>query len=220
MKILIIGSGKMLFFLCRAFNAKGYEVVIINRNHDECVELARQLKCTVVCGDGSDSRILEEAGAMSADVLLAITPKDQENLVICQLAALQYQVPRTIALANDPDNVEVFEKLGVAAFSTTRIIVAMIEQRVSLEQITNLLPVGEGKVNVTEISIDAKSPMIGKKLKEIDLPLNALVAVVLRDKQPIVPRGDHQFSIGDRLVLITLPENHGRIIKRFTGELI
>jgi trk system potassium uptake protein TrkA len=220
MKILIIGSGKMLYFLCRVFNSKGYEVVIINRNHDECVELARQLKGTVVCGDGSESRILKEAGAMSADVLLAITHKDQENLVICQLAALQYQVPRTIALANDPDNVEVFEKLGVSAFSTIQIIISMIEQRVALEEITNLLPVGEGKVNVTEISIDDKSPVIGKKLKEIDLPLNSLVAVVLRNNQPIVPRGDFQFYVEDRLVLITLPENHGRIIKSFTGELI
>lgn len=218
MKVLIVGGGKTLYFLCRNFTAKGYEVVIINRNPEECVQLARQLTATVVRGDGSDPRILKEAGAMGADAVLAITPNDQDNLVICQLASLQFGVPRAVALANDPDNAEVFDKLGVSAFSTTNIIGSLIEQRASLEQITNLLPVGEGRVNVTEIVLDGDSPVIGKFLKDIDLPENALVAVVIRDNHPIVPRGGNDLLAGDRVVLITLPENHGPVLKTFTGE--
>jgi trk system potassium uptake protein TrkA len=218
MKILIVGSGKTLYFLCRSFASKGYEVVVINRNREECVQLARQLSATVVCGDGSDARILKEAGAMGADAVLAITSNDQDNLVICQLASLQFGVPRAVALANDPENAEVFDKLGVSAFSTTHIVSSLIEQRASLEQITNLLPVGEGRVNVTEIILDADSPVAGKLLKDIDLPENALVAVVIRNNQPIVPRGANQLLGGDRLVLITLPENHGPVLKAFTGE--
>ena len=218
MKILIVGGGKPLYFLCRNFTAKGYEIVIINRDRGECVQLARQLSATVVCGDGSDAGILKEAGAMGADAVLAITPNDQDNLVICQLASLQFGVPRAVALANDPDNVEVFEKLGVSAFSTTRIVGSLIEQRASLEQITNLLPVGEGRVNVTEIVLDADSPVAGKLLKEISFPDNALIAVVIRDGQPIVPRGASRLLAGDRVVLITLPENHGPVVKAFTGE--
>jgi trk system potassium uptake protein TrkA len=218
MKLLIVGGGKTLYFLCRKFTAKGYEVVIINRNQEECVQLARQLSATVVCGDGSDAGILKDAGAMGADAVLAITPNDQDNLVICQLASLKFGVPRAVALANDPDNVEVFEKLGVSSFSTTHIVGSLIEQRASLEQIINLLPVGEGRVNVTEIVIDADSPVAGKLLKEIDLPENALIAVVIRDNQPIVPRGDNDLLAGDRVVLITLPENHGPVLKAFTGE--
>jgi len=218
MKVLIVGGGKTLYFLCRNFTAKGYEVVIINRNKEECVQLARQLSATVVLGDGSDAGILKEAGAMGADAMLAITPNDQDNLVICQLASLKFGVPRTVALANDPDNAEVFDKLGVFSFSTTDIVSSLIEQRASLEQITNLLPVGEGRVNVTEIILDADSPVAGKALKDIELPDNALVAVVIRHNQPIVPRGANQLLAGDRLVLITLPENHGPVLKAFTGE--
>jgi trk system potassium uptake protein TrkA len=218
MKVLIVGGGKTLYFLCRNFTAKGYEVVIINRNREECVRLARQLSATVVCGDGSDPELLKEAGAMGADAVLAITPNDQDNLVICQLASLHYGVPKTLALANDPDNAEVFEELGVSAFSTTRIVGSLIEQRATLEQITNLLPVGEGRVNVTEIILDANSPVAGKLLKDLDLPENALVAVVIRDGQPIVPRGGNQLLAGDQLVLITLPENHGPVLRAFTGE--
>ncbi|MBU4262820.1 MAG: TrkA family potassium uptake protein [Proteobacteria bacterium] len=218
MKVLIVGGGKPLYFLCRNFTAKGYEVVIINRNKNECVQLARQLRAVVVCGDGSDAQVLKEAGALGADAVLAITPNDQDNLIICQLASLKFGVPRAVALANDPDNAEVFEKLGVSAFSTTHIVGSLIEQRASLEQIINLLPVGEGLVNVTEIVLDAGSPVAGKVLKDIDLPDNALIAVVIRDNQPIVPRGANDLRAGDRLVLITLPENHGTVLKSFTGE--
>jgi len=218
MKVIIVGSGKTLYFLCRNFNAKGYEVVIINRNREECVQMARQLSATVVCGDGSDSAILQDAGATEADALLAITPNDQDNLIICQLASLQFRVPRAVALANDPDNTEIFEKLGVSAFSTTQIVGSLIEQSASLEQITNFLSVGQGRVNVTEILLDAGSPVAGKHLKEIDLPENALVAVVIRDNRPIVPRGGQQLLADDRVVLITLPENHGPVLKVFTGE--
>jgi len=218
MKVLIVGGGKTLYFLCRNFAAKGYEVVIINRNREECVQLVRQLSATVVCGDGSDPAILKEAGAMGADVVLAITPNDQDNLVICQLASLQFGVPRAVALANDPDNAEIFQKLGVSAFSTTHIIGSLIEQRASLEQITNLLPVAEGRVNVTEIILDNGSPVAGKLLKDIELPENALVAVVIRDNQPIVPRGASQLLAGDLVVLITLPEHHGPALRAFTGE--
>jgi trk system potassium uptake protein len=217
-KVLIVGGGKTLYFLCRNFTAKGYEVVVINRDCEECIRLTRSLNATIVYGDGSDAQILLEAGVMGMDAVLAITPHDQDNLVICQLASIQFGVPRTIALANDPDNAAVFENLGVSAFSTTHIICSLIEQKASFEQITNLLPVSEGRVNVTEITLDDDSPVAGKSLKEITLSENALVAVVVRDGSPIVPRGSTVLLEGDRVVLITMPENHGLVMKKFTGD--
>lgn len=218
MKILVVGGGTLLYFLCRNLTAKGYEVIVINRNREECIQLARQLSALVICGDGSDTGILKAAGVMAADVVLAVTPNDQDNLVICQLATLEFGVPRSVALANDPDNTEIFKKLGVLAFSTTHLVGSLIEQRVSLDQITNLLPVDEGRVNVTEIVLAADSPVVGKCLKELNLPENALVAIVVRGNQPIVPRGADRLAGGDRVILITLPENHGVVLKTFTGE--
>jgi len=218
MKVVIIGSGKTLFFLCRSFNAKGYEVVVINRDPHECVKLARQLDAVVVCGDASDTNILHEAGALGADALIAITPNDQDNLIICQLAALKFGVPRVMAQAHDPENAEVFEQLGVSAFSTTQLVSSLIEQLTATEQITNLMPVGEGRVNVTEVMLEAGSPWEGKSLKEVLLPENALIAVILREGRPTVPRGGSRLLAGDRLVVITLPENHGAVIKALTGE--
>lgn len=218
MKVLVAGGGKNLYFLCRNFAAKGHDVVIINRDESECVQLARQLPATVVRGDASDAEVLKDAGAIGADAILAITPNDQDNLVICQLAALTFGVPRSMALANDPDNVEIFKKLGVSAFSTTLVISSLIEQRASLDHIVNLQPVGEGRVNVTEIVLDATCPVAGKQLKDMDLPENALVAMVIRDDNPIVPRGGSTLFAGDRVVLLTLPENHGPVLRMFSGE--
>lgn len=218
MKILIAGGGKALYFLCRRLTAKGYEVVILNRDEGECERMARQLPALVVCGDGSDPQVLKESGAMGADVVLAITPNDQDNLVICQLASLQFGVPRVAALANDPDNSDVFRKLGVPAFSTAEIVAGLLEQRASVEQILNLQPVGGGRVNVTEILLEPNSPVVGKMLRDIPLPENALVAVLIRKDQTLVPRGACELAEGDRVVLITLPGNHGAVLRMFTGE--
>lgn len=218
MNVLIVGGGKTLYFLCRLFVAKGHHVTLINRDHDECVQLARRLKASVVCGDGSDPSLLEEACAESADVVLAVTPNDEDNLAVCQLASTQFEVPRTVAMVNDPDNENIFKKLGVTAFSTTRTITSMIEQRTALEEITNLIPVGEGKVNITEIKLQANSPVVGKTLRDLSLPSDSLIAVVLRNGEPMVPRGDTELRAGDQIVVITLPANHGPVIRALTGE--
>ncbi len=218
MNVLIVGGGKAVYFLCRTFLAKGHQVTLINRDPDECVQMARRLKLTVIRGDGSDPAILEEVGVQAADAVLAVTPNDQDNLAVCQLATTQYGVPRALALVNDPDNEKVFRKLGVAAFSTARTIASLIEQRTDLDEITNLIPVGEGKVNITEVRLQPTAPVVGKTLRDLALPADSLIAVVLRQGEALVPRGDTQLHAGDQLVLITLPGNHGPVLRAITGE--
>ncbi|MFO8013939.1 MAG: TrkA family potassium uptake protein [Phycisphaerae bacterium] len=218
MTVLVIGGGKVLYFLCRTFIAKGHEVTVINRDHDECVWLARHLKATIVEGDGSDSGILEDAGADAADALIAVTPNDQDNLVVCQLANRSFHVPRVLALVNDPDNEEAFRRLGVPAVSTTHTMASLIEQRAALDEITNLIPAAEGKVNISEVALKQASPLAGHQLAEVALPENALVACVIRGEEAIIPRGGTQLQVGDRIVVITLPENHGAVLKAITGE--
>ena len=180
--------------------------------------LARRLKATVVYGDGSDQELLEEAGGNTADVVLAVTPNDQDNLVICQLAGLRFGVPRTLALVNDPENEMVFRELGIAAVSTTRILSKLIEQRAGFEEIINLIPIDEGKVNLTEVVLRENAPVIGRSLREIELPDNSLVAYIIRKEQSVVPRGPTVLQVQDRLIVISLPENHGQVLKVLTGS--
>jgi len=221
MNILIVGGGKIVYFLAKAFFSKGYSVTIINRKREECTWLARQLEATVVFGNATDPQILKEADMSSMDAALAVTPNDEDNLVICQLAKLNFGVQRTLALVNDPDNEEVFRELGVStAFSTTHMISTLIEQRTGLEEIVGLFSVAKGKVNVTEVALTENSPVLGKSLVEINLPANCLIACILRNDEPVIPRGVTTLHANDQLVLITLPENHGPALKLLTGNTI
>lgn len=218
MKILVIGGGKLVYFVCRSFVEKNHAVTLINRDREECTWLSRHLHATVVYGDGSDPRVLEEAGAETADAVLAVTPNDQDNLVMCQLAQIRFDVPQTLALVNDPDHEQTFRQLGVTAVSTTRILSSLIEQRVAFDEITDLIPVGAGQVNVTEVVLDEDSPVVGRTLHELDLPENSLIACILRESGPLVPRGGTELSVQDRLILITLPSNHREVMLHIVGE--
>jgi len=219
--ILIVGGEKLVYFVSRLFISKGHNVTIINRDQRECTRLARHLKGTIVHGDGTDLTILQEAGARGADAVLAATANDEDNLVICQLASFHFGVPRTLALVNDPDNEQMFQQLQITgALSITRLLASLIEQRTGFDDVVNLVPVGEGKLNVTEILLKETSPVVGKTLSQVALPENSLIASIMRNGTPIVPRGPTALAAGDRLILITLPENHGRVLKQLTGEAI
>jgi trk system potassium uptake protein TrkA len=180
--------------------------------------LARRLKATIVHGDASDLELLEEAGGHTADVVLAVTPNDQDNLVICQLASLRFGVPWILALVNDPESELVFRELGIAAVSTTRILSKLIEERAGFEEIINLIPIDEGRVNLTEIVLRENSPVIGRSLREIELPDNSLVAYIIRQEHSVVPRGPTVLQAQDRLIVISLPENHGQVLKVLSGS--
>jgi len=218
MNILIVGGGEMAYFLSLSFISKGYVVTIINRHAEECTQLARKLRATVVHGDGSSPKILEEAGAHLADAVLAVTSQDQKNLVICQIARMKFDIPQTIALVNDPENETVFRKLGIQAISTTRILSNLIEQKTGFDEIVNLIPIEEGKINVTEVALNEDSAILGKSMQELALPENALIACIIRENSAIVPRGHTRLERHDKLIVMTVPENHGAVIRLLTNE--
>lgn len=218
MNTFIIGGGELVYFLARTLLAKGYVVTVINSDRAECSSLARQLGIAVVHGDGSDPRILASAGADACDVLLAATPNDEDNLVACQLASTRFGVPQAIALANDPENEDVFRRLGVRAVSTTRILSSVIEQSAGFDEITNLIPAGAGKVNLSEVVLAEDSPVAGRPLSELSLPQDSLIACVLRNDEAIVPRGSTSLAPGDRVVLLTLPQSHGATLRAIMGS--
>jgi len=217
-RAIVVGGGKLAYYLSRALIERGHAVAIINRTRRECVWLARRLAATVVLGDGSDPRILEEAGAPQAHVVLAVTPNDEDNLVTCQLASVRFGVPRALALVNDPDHEETFSRLGVTAVSTTRILSRLLEQRMAFDDIAALTLVAEGQISVAEIVLDPDAPVVGRALRDLVLPENALIGAILRRGRPIIPRGDSVLRERDRLVVIALPENQEEAIRRLTGE--
>lgn len=219
LRILVTAEERSAFFLSRRLAAAGHEVVIIHESEAACRSLSRRLKATVIHGDATDPRVLEDAGAGSADAILALTPVDARNLAICQQARLRFQVPRALAVANDPDNEEVFRKLGAEiAFSPTRVLATLVEQRASFADITNLIPVADGRVHLTEVRLSPAAPAVGRQLKDAGLPTGAVVAYLLRDDQPLVPHGRTELRAFDRLMLVTLPGNHAPALEALTAR--
>lgn len=208
MRIIVIGGGKTVYFVARQFVRHKYHVTIIHNDPVEARELAEQTKATVIVGWGADIHRLEEAGARQADALIALTEHDQDNLIVCQIAQRMFGITRTIAVVNDPDNELVFRRLGVSiAFSATRIIGSIIEQETDFEDITALMPLAQGRINVTDIRLDPSSPAVGQTLQELPLTEYTLVACILRNDKVIVPRGQTTLEANDHLILIMQPEH-------------
>jgi trk system potassium uptake protein TrkA len=173
----------------------------------------------VFLGDGSDPEVLEEAGARQADVVLSLTPYDPDNLVACQIAQKVFGVPRTMALVNDPENEEVFRRLGITeVFSATRVIGSLIEGRTVYDEIIHLFPAAEGRLHVSEVVLDEGAPAVGQMLRSLPFPAESLVACIIRGEQVIVPDGEDQLRAADRLILLALPENQEQVLKFLTGE--
>ena len=219
MKIILIGGSKLAYFLAKQFASKNYYTTIINADLEEARTLSRTLKATVIHGQGSDPTTLSEAGAYQADVVLSLTTEDEDNLIACQIAQKEYGVPRTIALVNDPENQQIFEKLGITvAFSATQIIASLIEQQTATGDIQNLLPIAEGKVNVTEIALEADNPVVGLTINDVRLPDGTLIACILRQGEVIVPSGENSLRALDRLVVIGQPESYGELMRLLCSE--
>ena len=219
MKIILIGQGKLLYFLAKQFISKGYSLTIITQDLAEATILSRQLKAIIMNGDGSNPLLLKDAAAYGADVLISLTSHDEDNLVACQIAKKSYGVPRTIALVNDPEHQTIFEQLGITvAFSPIELLVYLLEQQTDFQQIKNLIPVAEGKINVAEITLVQDSPVVGKTLQELELPKGSLIGCILRAGEVIVPSGLTYLQVADRLILISQPENYSQFLRILIGD--
>jgi trk system potassium uptake protein len=219
MRVIIIGGSKTTYFLARQFAGKGYQITIISRDAAEARKLSRELKATVLVGNGCDPRIQEEADARRTEILVSLLPQDEDNLIACQIAARMFGVPRTVALINDPENEAVFRQLGVSvAISAAQIIATLIEEEAGFEDIVNLMPLAHGKIHVTEITLGRDSPALGRSLRELALPENSLVACIIRGDQVIIPRGASRLSLYDHLLVVTQPDNHGEVIRHLAGN--
>lgn len=219
MKVILVGSGRILYYLARQFNRKGLEVQIVTPVKQEARELSQRVNRPVLVGDATDPRILEDAGAFRADVVLALTPNDEDNLAVCQIARQMYQVPRTIALVNDPENEEIFHKLKVSvAISATRILSIILEEQAGFEEIGKLVSVAEGRVSVAEIVLRADSPAAGRSLESITLPAEALIGGIIRGGKVLIPRGGSQLLGADRLILIATETSMDEAMRTLVGN--
>ncbi len=219
MKIVLAGGRRITYYLAKTLLSKGLNVVIINKDKEYCQEIAGELKALIINGDASILDTLSKAEIFPNDTIVALTPKDQDNLIISQLSQKVLGMNKVFTLVNDPENVDVFKKLGLDnVISMTEILSGIIEQRVSSHQISNITSFEEGKVIVLQLEILEGSPSINLALKDLGLPRGAIVGTITREDKLIVPYGDIPLQENDRLLVMCLPSVQTETIRKLTGR--
>lgn len=220
MYILIVGAGKVGYFLARRLLSNKHTVTIIEKDKDVCEHAAKELEALIIHGDGCDPRALEDAGIARADVLAAVTGEDEDNLIICQLAKERFDVHRTVGRVNNPDNEHTFSELGIdVPVDSTKIIAKIIEEEASFSDFVNLMSFKRGKLAIVRVDLPADSPLINKELKDIELPADSVLVSILRGEEVIVPKGNTIFKAGDDVIALTLIGNEPQLLNLLAGKL-
>ncbi len=200
MYILIIGAGKIGYYLAKTLRQADHRVGIVERDPRRCAALAEELGITVIEGDGTDIDTLREAGADEAKYVVALTARDEENLVICQLAKSYFKAPLTIARVNNPKNQTIFKMLGVdATVSSTALAAQMIENALPLNGMRIFSFFQEGDVEVTESELRSGSPVVGMAVSQLRLPEECVLIALIHQGKMIFPRGPTILSAGDKV---------------------
>lgn len=216
MNIIIVGGGKVGYYLTKTLLPYKHKVTVIEPQKELCEKIADQLNIAVVNGDGTNIDDLSSCGADKADIFIAVTGRDEDNLIACQLAKRNFGVKRTIARVNNPKNITVFERLGVdMAVSSTSIIADLIEQEVDYNGMKTLMKLKNGKIALSEILITAGSPVCNKSLKDIDIPRDCILVSVIRDEEVVIPNGFTVLHEGDYVIAVSSQEDQLKLRNYF-----
>ncbi|MZQ75540.1 MAG: TrkA family potassium uptake protein [Peptoclostridium sp.] len=219
MHIMIVGGHSKVHFLVKKFIAEGHKLIVLHKDEEECKRLAKIHKASIVHGDGTDPAVLEDAGVVGCNVVIAISNSDAENLIVCQVAGKIYGVERTLAVVNDPEHVEVFKKLGVhAVISTADIIFGVIDQEVSVDEIISLMPIEAGKIDIMDIEIGSDFIAAGKSIIELDMPEDSVIGFIVRGEIQMVPKENTIIREGDRLIILSLRSVQPALIEAIRGR--
>lgn len=204
MKIVIVGGGKLGFYLAKTLLEHHHEPVIIESDQETCSEILEGLEIPVVCGDGTTAEAMKAAGTEEADVFVAVTGRDEQNLVACQLAKMSFPVKKTAAKVNNPKNASLMRRLGIdIVVSSTDAIARLIEWEVDLSGFKYITSLGQGEATLHEIVLPDDFAYSGKKLSELRLPEQSVLVAVERAYEVLIPRGNTQLLSGDKLILLT-----------------
>ena len=219
MYILIIGAGKIGYYLAKTLRQSDHRVGIVERDPQRCAALAEDLGITVIQGDGTDIDTLREAGAGEAKYVVALTARDEDNLVICQLAKSYFKAPLTIARVNNPKNQTIFKALGVdATVSSTALAAQMIENALPLNGMRIFSLFQEGDVEVTESELGDGSPVVGRAVSQLRLPEECVLIALIHQGKMVFPRGPTILSAGDKVFALVRRQSLDAFKRVLLGE--
>lgn len=203
-RIIVAGGGRVGYYLAKSLCESNYDVVVIENNKEICKDIADSLDVPVIWGDGSCAAVLEKAGIREADVFVAVTGKDENNLIACQTAKRLYHVGKTVAKANNPKNVDNIRRLGVdIVISATESIIKLLEREVDHSTIKELIPLNDGKAAVYQVELPDNFAFSGKEILSISFPESCNIISITRGEELIIPRGKTKLMAGDKLLIVS-----------------
>ncbi len=207
MRVAIAGAGNVGTYIAADLKAAGHEVLLIEQDPDVVVRTGPTVDVQWYEGDACEVTSLHEAGLADADVVVAATGDDEDNLVVSLLAKQEFAVPRVVARVNHPKNQWLFtEAWGVdVSVSTPHLLTALIEEAVSVGSLVRLLQFQDAQL--VEVTLDEASPAGGLAIADLHLPRDATVVAVVRERHVIVPRGDTVLQAGDEVLALVTPES-------------
>ncbi|HEY86905.1 MAG TPA: TrkA family potassium uptake protein [Dehalococcoidia bacterium] len=209
MYIIIIGGGEIGYYLSKALLDEGHEILVLEKNSARNEFICSELGSICIQGDGCEATTLEAAGTGRADMLIAVTGDDEDNLVACQVAKYKFNVPRTIARIKNPKNEAIFKKLGIdVTVSSTNVILENIEEEVPTHPLTHLLTIRDKGLEIIEIKIPPESATVGKTVKELSLPSESILSLIIsEERKPRVPTALTVIQAEDQIIAVTSPES-------------
>src|ERR671932_674242 len=219
MYVLIVGAGKVGWNLARELIQKGHEVSLIESDPHRYAVVEEELEHSVQYGDGSELWVLERAGIERADLVIAVTGDDEDNMLISQVAREKYGVGRIVARCNNPRNLQHFELLGIKpAVSATDLILRLIEHEVPKYGLVHLLDLPQERLEIIELEVSQGAPADGERVKDLGLPEGSLVISILREGGGFVPTGDSVVQGGDEVLLVLDVGLEPAVTERFAGR--
>ncbi|MBN2822083.1 MAG: NAD-binding protein [Coriobacteriia bacterium] len=222
MYIVINGGGKVASYLAKTLLESGHNVALIEKREDVAQKLSGELPGSplIVRGDGCDASYQEDAGMSRADVFVAATGDDDDNLVSCQLAKVAFGVSRTVARVNNPKNEHIFNALGIEAISSTTIISRMIQEEATVGDIHTLSALRKGDMAIVEVTLPVDRCVVcGKKVADLPLPKGCILVALMRGEDEVIAvNGDTVMAPGDTVIAFTSVDHEKALKKALTGE--
>ncbi len=208
MYVIVVGAGKVGYYLTRTLMNEGHEVTLIEKDQTRVQRLTAEFGEAIVVGDGCEVRVMEDAGMARADCVVAVTGHDEDNIIICQIAQRYFGVPRQIARVNNPENEHIFHLLGVTeTVASTRIIYSLIDQEVETGESLLLTALKRGKIVIVTVDLTEQSPAAHVMVKDVHLPGECVLAAIIRENHILLPSGTTELLPGDTIIAVANPES-------------
>ena len=213
-KVMILGGGRIGFYVAKTMEERGISVKIIDKDIERCKFLLKSLKKSVILhGDGSDQKLLEEENIHDMDVFAAISNNEELN-IMASLIAKSQGAKKVVTIVNRTDYLPLAINLGIEGVLSPRLITAgTLLKYVRRGNIVSLTTIAEGKAEIMEAEVKDGSILIGKTLREVELPKKTLIGAIMRDDNVIIPSGNDEIMNGDRLIIFTLQESIKQVEK-------